>query len=248
MLADAFTAPSAVPVSDRIAPLTKTTVTRLRSPRPNDALADRLADGTLRVVDAREHVFLEGDAATHVYWVESGHVCIYRMVADGRRQVLDFAYPGDIIGLGAGPRHATNAQATTSVRLRCVPIRVLHDVVRSDARIGTKLYEALSQELFAARELLFTVSQKTAVERLAGFLVALSHRNEHRGETAHELVLPMTRADIADFLGLTIETVSRTFTKFRLDGLIDIEQCILVTILDPKGLDAVANGAGSRHD
>jgi CRP-like cAMP-binding protein len=209
----------------------------------NRSLADRLGAGTLRTVDARDHVFLEGDRASHVYKVEVGHVCIYRMVHDGRRQVIDFAYPGDFIGLGALGTHAASAQATSKTRIRCVPVAALHDVVRSDQRLALALYEAMSRELMQARELLFTVSQRTAAERLAGFLLALSRRNERRGDNSDEIVLPMTRADIADFLGLTIETVSRSFTKFRNDGLIDLEQCVLVTIRNTAALMAVAEGA-----
>ena len=114
--------------------------------------------------------------------------------------------------------------------------------LRLDARVGLKLYDAVSHELLAARDLLFTVSQRTATERLAGFLLSLSRRNARRGEDAREIVLPMTRADIADFLGLTIETVSRTFTKFRVEGLIDLEQCVLVTIKDASALSELING------
>jgi CRP-like cAMP-binding protein len=208
----------------------------------NRSLADRLGAGTLRTVDARDHVFREGDRASHVYQVELGHVCIYRMVHDGRRQVIDFAYPGDFIGLGALGTHAANAQATAKTRIRCVPVATLHEVARHDQQLGLDLYEAMSRELLQARELLFTVSHRTAAERLAGFLLALSRRNERRGAQPDEIVLPMTRTDIADFLGLTIETVSRTFTKFRNDGLIDLEQCILVTIRDAAALTAIAEG------
>ena len=111
-----------------------------------------------------------------------------------------------------------------------------------------RLYEAVSQELLAARELLMTVCQRTALERVAAFLLALSRRNQRRGEAAHELVLPMTRTDIADFLGLTIETVSRTFTKLRQDGVIDLEQCIIVTICDVDRLNALSGGGfDSQH-
>jgi CRP-like cAMP-binding protein len=229
-----------------LAPIVETTRTSsalatLRVKR-NDTLADCLEGGLPRTYNAREHIFREADQASHVYKIEAGHVCIYRMVADGRRQVMDFAYPGDIIGLGAFGVHAANAQATTKTRLRCIPVSTLHDLVRNDQHIGLKLYEAMSQELLATRELLFTVSQRTAAERVAAFLVALSRRNERRGEDTNEIVLPMTRADIADYLGLTIETVSRTFTRFRVDGLIEIEQCILVTLQDLPALVALADG------
>lgn len=213
------------------------------SARRPSTIADYLTCGQPRIINARDHIYREGDAAAHVYKVESGHVCIYRMVPDGRRQVLDFAYPGDIIGLGELGLHAANAQATTKVRLRCIPVSHLLEIARTDARAGVLLYDALAQELQAARELLFTVSQRTAAERVAAFLAALSRRNARRHEDPCQIVLPMTRADIADYLGLTIETVSRTFTKFRHEGLIDLEQFILVTLLNPDGLETLAAGA-----
>ena len=213
-----------------------------------DTLAEHLSPCAIRTFDAKEHLCREGDAVTHVYRVEIGHVCLYRMLVDGRRQVLNFAYPGDFIGLGAIGEHQASALATSRTSVRCLPINALRDLMRTDAAVGMKLYQAVSQELMAARELLFTVSQRTAGERVAGFLLALSRRNARRGERADEIVLPMTRADIADFLGLTIETVSRTFTKFRHGGLIDLEQCILVTVTDAGGLAAAAGEAvGERH-
>jgi len=183
--------------------------------------------------------------ASHVYRVEVGHICIYRMMSDGRRQVVDFAYPGDIIGLGAIGDHADGAQAMELTIVRAMPIATLRELAQSDPRLSAKLYEALSRELLAARELLFTVSQRTAAERLATFLLTLSRRAGRRGANPFEFVLPMTRTDIADFLGLTIETVSRTLTKLRQDGVIDLEQCILVSITDPEALSRLAQGGAT---
>ena len=210
-----------------------------------DAFASSLPRGSARTVNAKDHVFCEGDVATHVYRVEFGHVCIYRMLADGRRQVIDFAYPGDLIGLGDLGEHAASAQATERTRLSCYTLTSVWEQARHDIALGLKLYQAMAYELAAARDLLMTVSQRSACERVAGFLLALSRRNMRRGQDANEIVLPMTRTDIADFLGLTIETVSRTFTKFRVDGLIDLEQCILVTIRDHAGLQRVATGGAT---
>lgn len=220
---------------------------RKQATRSDHSFADEMLTGPTRIIDTREHLFCEGDRAAHVYLVEAGHVCIYRMMPDGRRQVVDFAYPGDVIGLGALGTHATSAQATIKTWVRSIPIATLHNVAASDAKLGRKLYEALSQELLAAREHLFTVSQCTASERVATFLMALSRRNDRRGGNPVELVLPMTRSDIADFLGLTIETVSRTFSRFRADRLIAIEHCILVTLIDVEGLAAVAAGENAPN-
>jgi CRP/FNR family transcriptional regulator len=95
---------------------------------------------------------------------------------------------------------------------------------KRDAKVALRLYEALSRELVATREHLLCVGQRGASERLATFLVILSRRNETRGYDPETIKLPMTRADIADFLGVTIETVSRTFSKLRNQGLIEIDQ------------------------
>lgn len=237
MLAAAF-APMPSPTKTASTPLS------LLRPRPvaADALVERFECAPARSLAAREHLFCEGSRVTHVYRVEAGHLVIYRITADGRRQVIDFAYPGDIVGLGALGEHANHAQATLKSTVRCLPISILHELASADSRIGMKLYEAVSRELLASRELLFTVSQRTATERLATFLLALSRRNERRGESPTEIVLPMTRSDIADFLGLTIETVSRMFTRLRAEKVIDVEQCILVTIRDADRLEAMASG------
>lgn len=213
-----------------------------------DTVSSRFEAAPIRTLAPKEHLCCEGDPATHVYRVDIGHVVIYRTMSDGRRQVINFAFPGDTIGLGAIGEHACNAQATTTTVVRCLPTAVLHEMAAGNPKIGIRLYEAVSRELMASRELLFTVSQRTASERLASFLVALSRRNERRGEDPTEIVLPMTRNDIADFLGLTIETVSRTFSRFRAEGLIDLEQCILVSIRDARRLEAMAAGSeGARH-
>jgi CRP-like cAMP-binding protein len=213
-----------------------------------DDLTRSLPEGKVRVVSAKEHVYREGDPATHVYRVEAGYVCIYRGLPDGRRQIVNFAYPGDFIGLGAFRDHSASALAGTKTRLKSFPVAGLRDSARRDTNLGLRLYEAVSEELAAAHDLLMTVSHRSAGERLAAFLLALSRRNGRRGENEREIVLPMTRTDIADFLGLTIETVSRTFTKFRIEGLIDLEQCILVTICDLAALEmAAGNGASSEQ-
>lgn len=238
MLTTSFAAPSDVEVR---------ALTTERVPSfDRDVLAERLARGAVRSLKAKEHLFCEGDVASHVYRVEVGHICIYRMMPDGRRQVVDFAYPGDIIGLGALGEHADSAQAMELTIVRAMPLGTLRELAQSDPRLSTKLYEALSRELIAARELLFTVSQRTAAERIAAFLLALSRRAERRGENPNEFVLPMTRMDIADFLGLTIETVSRSLTKLRQDGVIDLEQCILVNITKPEALAQLAQGGDVR--
>ncbi len=200
-----------------------------------------------KVMQAREHVFFEGDPITHIYQVEYGTVCLYKTLQDGRRQIVDFAHPGDFIGLGAGGDHVFSAQAITLTRLRCLPAGALHEVACHNPEIGMQLYRALSEQLLAARDLLLTVGQRNATERLAALLLALSRRNERNGTNHARIALSMTRADIADFLSLTVETVSRTFTKLRQNGIIDLVHSSLVVIKDRPALEQLAAGEAKSN-
>lgn len=201
-----------------------------------------MAAGSTRSLKPREHIFNAGDARTHVFRVEAGAICLYKIMPDGRRQVIDFAYPGDFIGLGCDTEHALNAQALEPVRLRCLPAATLSRLAGRDPMLGLKMYEAMSHELAAAQDHLFTIGQRSAAERVACFLLALSRRNQRREKDPGLVVLPMTRSDIADFLGLTIETISRMLTKLRQAKIIDLEQCTLVRILDRAALERLAGG------
>lgn len=211
-------------------------------PNPAGGLDDHLASGTVRIVRAREHVFTAGDPRTHVHRVESGAVCLYKIMPDGRRQVIEFAFPGDFIGLGCEAEYTLNAQALEPVRLKSIPAGTLARLAGRDPALGLRMYEAMSHELAAAQDHLFTIGQRSAAERVASFLLALSRRNARRDKDPTTIVLPMTRSDIADFLGLTIETVSRTFTKLRGAKIIDLEQCTLVRIADIGALQRLAGG------
>ena len=158
-------------------------------------------NGIVRRLEAKEHLFTEGDPKTHLYKVASGVVCLYKVLFDGRRQVVDFAYEDDVIGLCSAPVEALNAQALVLTRLKCLPVRVLLTTAKRDAKVALKLYEALSRELAATRNHLLCVGQRGATERLATFLLILSRRNEARRGEPKTIKLPMTRADIAGFPG-----------------------------------------------
>jgi CRP/FNR family transcriptional regulator len=205
-------------------------------------LANWIRHAGSKVMQAREHVFFEGDPITHIYQVEQGTVCLYKTLQDGRRQIVDFAQPGDFIGLGTGGEHLLGAQTIALTRLRCLPAGALYEVAWHNPEIGRQLYRALSDQLLAAHDLLLTVGQRNAMERLATLLLALSRRNERYGGNRARIALAMTRADIADFLSLTVETVSRTFTKLRQSGLIDLVHSSLVLIKDRDALEQLAAG------
>lgn len=211
-------------------------------PLPPRTLDEQFARAPVRTIAAKEHAFAEGDSRSHLFRVESGAICLYKVMPDGRRQVLAFAYPGDLMGFGSDEEYKFNAQATKPSQLRLLSWSVVQQSARRDPTLGLKLYEAISNELAAAHDLLLTTGQRSAAERLAAFLLAMSRRAERNGQGASFVDLPMTRADIGDFLGLTIETVSRTFTKLRQQGIIDLAQSARVQLLDYEALEELAGG------
>src|SRR5262245_47309027 len=120
---------------------------------PSGGLDRTLAQATLRRVEAKEFVFIEGDPTSHVFRVATGPVALYKVLADGRRQIVGFAYPGDLIGLGALGAHVMNAQAIKPTRLRCLGVTALHRSAAEDPALGFRLYEAVARELAATRDL-----------------------------------------------------------------------------------------------
>jgi CRP/FNR family transcriptional regulator len=222
--------------------LSHTSLQTAASVHGTTGLEQSLAQASLRRVEAKEFVFAEGDPTTHLFRVETGAVALYKILADGRRQIVGFAYPGDLIGLGSQGEHVMNAQAIKATRLRCMAVAALHRSAAKDPTVGFRLYEALARELAATRDLMLTTGQRSATERVVGFLLAFSRRNERNGQDPSDFELPMTRADIGDFLGLTIETVSRTFTKLRTLGLIELPQSNRVKLANIDELESLADG------
>lgn len=210
--------------------------------RSDTSFDERLAKGSLRRVETKELLFAEGDAASQLYRVETGAIALYKVLADGRRQVMGFAYPGDLIGLGMEREHVMNAQAIRPTRVRCLSAALLRQAAARDPALALKLYEAMARELEMTRDLLLTIGQRSALERVAGFLLAFSRRHGRNGHDPESFELPMSRTDIGDFLGLTIETVSRTLTKLRLLGLIALPHCHHVRMLDICALERLTEG------
>ncbi len=200
---------------------------------------DGFERGTIRRLEAKEHVFCDGVPRTHVFRIEEGVIALSKILSDGRRQIIDFAYPGDYVGLGLFGDHVFDAQATCPTKVKCLLSSHLEREAAHDPALAIRLYNAVSAELSAARRLLVSVGQGTAMERIAMFLVELRGRSE--ATDADYIKLPMRRSEIADFLGLTIETVSRTLTKLRTMGVISIENGTDVRILDADRLIELAD-------
>jgi CRP-like cAMP-binding protein len=205
------------------------------------SLDDEIASGAVRRTAAKEHVFVPGDRCTHLYRVEDGVMCLYKVAPNGRRQITRFCFRGDLFGLGAQNEHTLGAQSLQATRLRCVPMAELARKADACPHLARELFKALADELAGLQDHLLTVGQRSALERVATFLIGLSRRNARAGGDPETLSLPMTREDIGDFLGLTLETVSRTLTKLRLAGLANFHQGSQITLLNIERLEGLAD-------
>jgi CRP/FNR family transcriptional regulator len=187
----------------------------------------------------------EGDPADNFFNITAGTAKLYKLLPDGRRQITGFAHAGIFLGLAVSSTYAFSAEAIDQVRFCRFPRQKLQTLLDDFPALEKRLLETASNELVAAQEQMLLLGRKTARERLASFLIAqgLLARPCHRG--SDEIALPMSRGDIADYLGLTIETVSRTFTRLKNEQLISIPNATTVTVLDRGGLLSLAEGYAS---
>lgn len=168
---------------------------------------------------ARDHeIHSEGSSATYCYRVISGCVRTVRLMEDGRRQVGEFLLAGDLFGLDDLDDHAFSAEAVTEVVLRRYPRRMVESLAESHPALGRRLRELALAHLRAAQERVVLLGRKTATERLATFMLEMDRRIKG-GEM---LEFPMCRADIADHLGLTVETVCRVLAQVKREGVISV--------------------------
>jgi CRP/FNR family transcriptional regulator len=176
-------------------------------------------------------MFEEGDAAGTVFNISAGEVRLFKLLPDGRRQITGFLRPGDFLGLSSHGAYACSAEALTKVKLCAFRVGELDRLFETFPKIRERLLEKANDELAAAQEQMLLLGRKTAREKLLSFLLGRA-RNEQDGTYEIEIRVPMTRTDIADFLGLTVETVSRTFTSLRDDGLIETPTAHRVILTD----------------
>ncbi|SFR09468.1 helix-turn-helix domain-containing protein [Poseidonocella sedimentorum] len=188
------------------------------------------------------YLFFEGDEVDNLYLIESGSVRLTRVLEDGRRQIIAFGFPGDIIGFPAEGLYNTDCDALRDAVLRPIPRRLLEDG-SADPALHKALMAAALREISGMQDHFMMLGRKSASEKVASFLGALSERVGTRGAGAPEITLPMGRADIADFLGLTTETVSRCFSALRKSGVIRLRGIHTVEIL---AADALAQRAQSQ--
>lgn len=175
--------------------------------------------GVLRSFSKGEELFAEGDQAESFYEVKSGTVRTYKLLSDGRRLIDAFHFAGDIFGIEAGTEHRFSAEAIADVTVVAFRRSRLAAMAEADPAFGDRVMQATLRSLERAQSHMLLLGRKTAQEKMATFLLDMAERLSDDDE---HFELPMQRTDIADHLGLTIETVSRTLTQFARKGLIHL--------------------------
>ena len=206
---------------------------------PSDAFPalDRL--GVVASVKRGQTLFHEGDRAQFYFKVVTGAVRTCKLLADGRRHVVDFHLPGDFIGFDGEADYTTTAEAVTDATLVRYARRSVDSLAAEEPRIGRHLLTIACQGLSRAQQQMVLLGRKSAEERIASFLLTMLKRNGANGT----LCLPMTRADIGDHLGLTLETVSRALTQLRRLGIIELKGSHDIVICNRAALEDAAEAA-----
>lgn len=197
-----------------------------------------------RLFRSKEMIFLEGEPAAFIYLVTEGAVRLLRTTPDGRRQLVGFACPGDWLAVGCGETYSHTAEALRDSRLRPLSRAEFSRRMQSDPAFVAQMMEAGAATLRQAEELLILLGQRSALEKVASFLLGYARRTE---SVDAEMRLPMDRTDIADYLGLTIETVSRKFTQLKRAGVIALPTPACVLIRDEGALEGIAGGEETIH-
>lgn len=179
-----------------------------------------------RPIQKKEHVYHAGDAFRSVYAVHTGAIKTIKITEDGIEQVTGFHLPGEIIGIDG---LATNQYSNSAIALETssiceIPFNQLEDLSMQIPHLQRRFFQIMSKEIAEEQQLITMLSKNNAEERIAALLLSISTRNHNRGLSSKEFNLPMSRSDIGNFLGLTIETVSRIFTRLHKSGIIELDK------------------------
>ncbi len=193
---------------------------------------------------AAQSLFREGDPGEFLYLVISGSLKLHKLLSDGRRQVVRFLFAGDLFGLDQTEDglYATSADSLSQCQLCRFPIRKVEKLGDEMIALNGHLNRVVVRDLVVVQNHLLLLGRKSADEKLASFLLEMSERALQRGLPVSPISLPMSRTDIADYLGLTIETVSRTLTRLRQKDLIRLPLSGQVVLADMAKLRDLADG------
>lgn len=198
--------------------------------------------GVTQRFGAGQTLLNEGEPASRFAIITEGAVKVYKLMLDGRRQITGFLFAGDILGFTFAPDFSYSADALTEVRLCRLPRSQFERLLDDHPAMARHFLAMASTELAAAQTQMVLLGRKSADEKIASFVLMLSDREYKHDRSGAVIALPMTRTDIADYLGLTTETVSRTFTRLKNYGWIALETPGSITILDHNALSNLADG------
>ena len=190
-----------------------------------------LKDGQLKIFSEisserthtnRENIFLQQEISKNLYNITEGNVKIYHLLSDGRIQIIGFLYPGDFFGAYKKGKYNYSAEAIGDVRLCVFKQEVLDKYLGKNMNLAKELLHMTSHELTLAQDRIGVLGKMNANERMAKFILNISNQRARIGWQDNPISLPMTRQDIADYLGLTLETVSREITKLKTANIIKV--------------------------
>ena len=198
--------------------------------RPDESFLAKVLQmmGTAINYHRDEEIFGEGEPSEYTYLVVKGAVRTYKLLCDGRRQIAAFCLPGDIFGLDVEPNHAFTAEAVQDSRIIVTKRSAILALAHRDSEFAGEMWHAAATDLTRAHEQLLLLGRKNAQERVAAFLLEMAKRTSSNGSVD----LPMSRQDIADYLGLTIETVSRTLSHMEHDATIALPKSRHIELRD----------------
>jgi CRP/FNR family transcriptional regulator, anaerobic regulatory protein len=176
---------------------------------PSPTLKDLFKGQPTETLSPGAALFWEGDNAGQIFDMLEGVMRIYRIMPDGRRAIIGFVHPGDVLGVSFQDRYLFTAEAVTQVKVRRFARGRFFALINESPALRPQLIAILCDEMSAAQDQMLLLGRKTAEERVISFLLWV----RRKGARSEEVELPMSRQDIADYLGLTIETVSRTMTS-----------------------------------
>ncbi len=184
----------------------------------------------------KQSIFLQQEHSKHLYNITKGNIKIYKLLNDGRIQIIGFLYPGDFFGSYKKGRFNYSAEAIGDVRLCVFKQEVLDIYLEKNMNLAKELLHMTSHELTLAQDRIGVLGKMNANERVAKFILNISDQRARIGWQDNPISLPMTRQDIADYLGLTLETVSREITRFKTSNLIKVMSSKQIYIVDKEKL------------
>ena len=189
----------------------------------------------------KQTVFLQEEESKNLYNITQGNIKIYKLLRDGRIQIIGFLYPGDFFGSYKKGKYNYSAESIGDVKLCVFKQEVLDNYLEKNMNLAKELLHMTSHELTLAQDRIGVLGKLNANQRMAAFILNISKQRARIGWQDNPISLPMLRQDIADYLGLTLETVSRELTKLKTSNLIKVLSSSQIYLRDKASLSVISS-------